>query len=218
MAVKYRLPDEAWAQLIIAAEKDRVYLEGNILKFLDPGNSRSHKNYLEAALNADRSKREKRSEVTSRVQKQQKELEKALSEAQEANLETKQAHLDAVAHQEEAEKARAEAEAAKVQVEDALLKAERAKEEVERDLDYMQKTTQFELMGNIVRVALYVIVGVGVTTTALYAVALFGPKTAAEDTTLLANTWSNMFGILLTNSFSIIGTIMGVKYATERHE
>lgn len=36
-----------------------------------------------------------------------------------------------------------------------------------------------------------------------------------RDTTLLGNTWSNMFGILLTNSFSIIGTIMGVKYASE---
>jgi hypothetical protein len=35
------------------------------------------------------------------------------------------------------------------------------------------------------------------------------------DTTLLGNAWTNMFGILLTNSFSIIGTIMGVKYATE---
>ena len=38
------------------------------------------------------------------------------------------------------------------------------------------------------------------------------------DTTLLGNAWSNMFGILLTNSFSIIGTIMGVKYATEKTE
>ena len=29
---------------------------------------------------------------------------------------------------------------------------------------------------------------------------------------------SNMFSILLTNSFSIIGTIMGVKYASEEKE
>jgi hypothetical protein len=26
-----------------------------------------------------------------------------------------------------------------------------------------------------------------------------------------------MFGILLTNAFSIIGTIMGIKYATKDH-
>ena len=35
------------------------------------------------------------------------------------------------------------------------------------------------------------------------------------DTDIIGSTWSNMFGILLTNSFSIIGTIMGVKYATD---
>ena len=29
---------------------------------------------------------------------------------------------------------------------------------------------------------------------------------------------SNLFGILLTNSFSIIGTIMGVKYASDNKE
>jgi hypothetical protein len=38
------------------------------------------------------------------------------------------------------------------------------------------------------------------------------------DTVLLGSTWSNMFSILLTNSFSIIGTIMGVKYASEKSE
>jgi hypothetical protein len=27
-----------------------------------------------------------------------------------------------------------------------------------------------------------------------------------------------MFGILLTNAFSIVGTIMGVKYATEKED
>ena len=40
---------------------------------------------------------------------------------------------------------------------------------------------------------------------------------ANKDTTILGNAWSNLFGILLTNSFSIIGTIMGVKYATEKN-
>jgi hypothetical protein len=36
------------------------------------------------------------------------------------------------------------------------------------------------------------------------------------DTQIIGSTWSNMFGILLTNAFSIVGTIMGVKYATEK--
>jgi len=35
------------------------------------------------------------------------------------------------------------------------------------------------------------------------------------DTTVIGSTWSNIIGILLTNAFSIIGTIMGVKYASK---
>ena len=35
-----------------------------------------------------------------------------------------------------------------------------------------------------------------------------------SDTQIIGSTWSNMFGILLTNSFSIVGTILGVKYGT----
>ena len=56
--------------------------------------------------------------------------------------------------------------------------------------------------------------GVGVTTTGMYLLALM----KGLDTVLLGSTWSNMFSILLTNSFSIIGTIMGVKYASEEKE
>ena len=91
-------------------------------------------------------------------------------------------------------------------------KPENLRDEAVEDLDMMQKRTQFELIGLIVRVALIIIVGVGLTTTVLYTIAMLANK----DTTILGNAWSNLFGILLTNSFSIIGTIMGVKYATEK--
>jgi hypothetical protein len=40
--------------------------------------------------------------------------------------------------------------------------------------------------------------------------------TSGTDTQIIGSTWSNMFGILLTNAFSIVGTIMGVKYATDK--
>ena len=76
----------------------------------------------------------------------------------------------------------------------------------------MQKKTQFELINSIVKVALYIILGVGIVTTGLYVFAM----TMGFDTTILSSAWSNMFGILLTNSFSIVGTIMGVKYASEK--
>lgn len=91
-----------------------------------------------------------------------------------------------------------------------LIEAQNAKEKALSDLDVLQKRKQFELINSIVNYALYVIVGTGIATTALYSVAIF---LESSETTLIGNTWSNLFGILLTNSFSIIGTIMGVKYA-----
>ena len=79
------------------------------------------------------------------------------------------------------------------------------------DLDVMMKKSQSELIKIIVRVALAVIVGVGVVTTILYWVAIM----TKQDTQIIGSTWSNMFSVLLTNAFSIVGTIMGIKYATQ---
>jgi len=58
---------------------------------------------------------------------------------------------------------------------------------------------------------LSVIIGVGVVTTALYWMAIMMGK----ETQIIGSTWSNMFSVLLTNAFSIVGTIMGIKYATQ---
>ena len=102
----------------------------------------------------------------------------------------------------------------KKEIEEALQIAEDAKVNAENDLDILQQKTQFELIGKIVNVALWIIMGVGIITTALYAMSIL----TGHETQLLGTTWSNMFGILLTNSFSIIGTIMGVKYATENKD
>jgi hypothetical protein len=41
---------------------------------------------------------------------------------------------------------------------------------------------------------------------------------SGKDTQVIGSTWSNIIGILLTNAFSIVGTIMGVKYASEKKE
>lgn len=215
MSDKISLPDEAWAALIVAAQKRHIYIEGNILKILDPGDSKSYQDYLQSAIANDKRRQEKRLEVTKQVQNQNKDLleaqrtirmktekiEAALKEMSEAKTKT--------------EEALAEAEAARGEAEEARKQAESAWKDAKNDLDYLQKRTQFELMGSIVRVALLVVMAVGVITTVMYAIAIFGPDVNESNTTLLANTWSNMFGILLTNSFSIIGTIMGVKYATE---
>ena len=75
----------------------------------------------------------------------------------------------------------------------------------------MMKKSQSELIKIIVKVALSVIVGVGVVTTVLYWMAII----TNQDTQIIGSTWSNMFSVLLTNAFSIVGTIMGIKYATQ---
>jgi len=79
------------------------------------------------------------------------------------------------------------------------------------DLDVMMKKSQSELIKTIVAVALVVIVGVGLVTTVMYWMAMVTGK----DTQIIGSTWSNMFSVLLTNAFSIVGTIMGIKYATQ---
>jgi hypothetical protein len=94
------------------------------------------------------------------------------------------------------------------------IEAEAAKTNAENDLDLLQKRNQTELISTIVRVALYVIVGVGIITTGVYVFTLVMDR----DTQVISAAWSNIFGILLTNAFSIVGTIMGIKYATNQNE
>jgi methyl-accepting chemotaxis protein len=79
------------------------------------------------------------------------------------------------------------------------------------DLDVMIKKSQSELIKVIVKCALAVIIGVGIVTTILYWLAIVTNK----ETQIIGSTWSNMFSVLLTNAFSIVGTIMGIKYATQ---
>ena len=82
------------------------------------------------------------------------------------------------------------------------------------DLDATIKKSQSELIKVIVKCALAVIIGVGFITTLMYSFAILSNK----DTQIIGSTWSNMFSVLLTNAFSIVGTIMGIKYATQEGE
>ena len=165
------------------AKAKKVYIEGNFVKILKDSLDKDVVTYIEDCKTKDRLARKKRLDVTKQVQAQNKELEEA-----------------AVVK-----------EALVIELQKEKTEAEKLRDEAVEDLDTLQKRTQFELIGLIVRVALIVIVMVGITTTILYTTAIMMDK----DTTLLGNAWSNLFGILLTNSFSIIGTIMGVKYATK---
>ena len=185
--------------LLTLAKKKRIYLEGNILKVLkaEDGDTEFQK-YLDVCKEKDIAARRKRLEVTKQVQQQNRDLV-----AKQEENDTLMVNLQAAL--EEAKNATWEAEKLRVE-------AEKGKEQALEDLELMQKRSQFELIGMIVRIALIVICGVGIITSIMYAIAL----TSGQDTQIIGSTWSNMFGILLTNAFSIVGTIMGVKYASEK--
>jgi Fe2+ transport system protein B len=178
--------------LLGVAKKKRIYIEGNFLKILQaPKGDTEFEEYLKLCKERDSESRRKRLKVTKQVQQQNKELVNKQKE-NDGLMEELQIAL------EESNQLREE--------------AEKGKDKALEDLEVMQKKTQFELISTIVKVALYVIVGVGVLTTVMYGLALM----SGTDTQIIGSTWSNMFGILLTNAFSIVGTIMGVKYATEK--
>ena len=92
--------------------------------------------------------------------------------------------------------------------------AENAKQIALNDLDVLQKKSQTELIGKIVMVSLGVVIMVGIMTTLMYIFAIF----MGRETQIIGSTWSNMLGILLTNAFSILGTIMGIKYASKEKD
>jgi hypothetical protein len=209
-------------ELIELLQSKNIGLEGNIVKLIDPEGDDEFKTYLKQCVDKDIAARRKRLEMTKQVQTQNAELTK-LNEANQTMMEELQNTLtsmedqknqiecqngELIAWKQENEKIGAELVEAMKQSEQARITAENAKNEAENNLDLIQKKTQFELINNIVRVALYVIIGVGTITTGIYVYSM----TIGMDTDIIGSTWSNMFGILLTNSFSIVGTILGVKY------
>ena len=179
--------------------KNKIFLEGNLLKVIesDPEDNDFTK-YIEDASAKDKEARKRRLDVTKQIQDQNKDLLTAQEENIKVNEELKLALESAEDEKKKAELSR--------------IDADEAKDKALNDLDILQKKSETELIGTIIKVALIVIMGVGVVTTLMYGIAMFTGK----DTQIIGSTRSNMFGILLTNAFSIVGTIMGVKYATEK--
>lgn len=185
--------------LLEVAKNKKIYVEGSFLKILKaPKGDKEFEDYLKLCKERDVATRKKRLQITKQVQSQNKDLI-AKQEENDALMRELQNALEEAKNSEwEAEKLKEE--------------AEKGKEQALEDLELMQKKTQFELIGLIVKTALWIIGGVGVLTSCLYLYVL----SQGIDAKIIESTWSNLFGILLTNSFSIIGTIMGVKYATEK--
>ncbi len=211
-------------QLIELLQSKNIGLEGNIVKLIDSDGDEEFAAYLKQCTEKDVAARRKRLEMTKQVQTQNAELTK-LNDANQKMMEELQETLKNVEEskltfevqnrelnewKQENLRLTEELQTEMVKAEQARIAAENAKNEAENNLDLIQKKTQFELINNIVKVALYVIIGVGGITTGIYVYSM----SIGMDTDIIGSTWSNMFGILLTNSFSIVGTILGVKYGT----
>lgn len=209
-------------QLIDLFKTKNIGLEGNVVKLIDSDGDEEFASYLKQCIEKDIASRKKRLEMTKQVQAQNAELIK-LNQANEKMMEELQGTLKDVEEskttfevqnrelnewKQENLRLTEELKNEMVKSEQARIAAENAKNEAENNLDIVQKKTQFELINNIVKVALYVIIGVGTITTGIYVYSI----AMNVDTDIIGSTWSNMFGILLTNSFSIVGTILGVKY------
>jgi hypothetical protein len=187
------LVDKQTRDLLIKIYEERqILLEGNLAKILVPeSDDQKFKDYLKIAVDRDNDNRRKRLEITKKIQSQ---------------------NVDLLKGQEENDRINKELTIALKNAEDATKRAEKATQAAEADLDILQKKKQNELVGLIVKVALSIIGAIGIITTLMYALSMYYNK----DTQIIGSTWSNMFGILLTNAFSIVGTIMGVKYASQR--
>lgn len=182
--MEVKFDDKTIVALLALYDKKKMGLEGNIVKLIKTDN-KEFSDYLKACIEKDNDNRRKRLEITKKIQTQNTELTQWREENERI---TDELNI-------------------------ALKQAEEAKNNAENDLDILQKKTQFELIGVIVKVSLYIIIGVGVITSLMYGVSIISGSKESHD---IGNVWSNMFGILLTNAFSIIGTIMGVKYASEK--
>jgi len=98
------------------------------------------------------------------------------------------------------------------ELQELLESTKKSKERVELDLYVLTKKNQNELLNLIIKTALFIIVGIGATTALMYGLAIYNDR----ETVLIGAAWSNMFNITLTSSFTIIGTIMGVKTTTNK--
>ena len=222
-----RLDQNSEDNLIKLFESKNIGLEGNVIKLIESDND-SFKDYLKKCTDKDKDSRRKRLEITKKIQLQNNELsdlneqnqkmmedlQSTLKEAEEQKVKIEAQNGELIDWREENEKIQQELQKEMIKSESARIRAEEAKTNAINDLDILQKKNQTELISTIVRVALYIIVGVGIVTTGVYVFTLVMGK----DTQVISAAWSNIFGILLTNAFSIVGTIMGIKYATENKQ
>ncbi len=173
------------------AKTKNIRLEGNICKVITAGDNKDFEAYLNECIDKDKENRKRRLKITEQVQHQNADLVMWKKENENINTQLKISLDEAHALRQEAES---------------------AKDMAQNDLEVLQKKAQFEMVGMIVRMSIWVIGGVGVTVTSVYLIMIFC-KLKAD---IVASVWMNIMSILLTNSFSIVGTLMGIKTMKEK--
>ena len=178
---------------LIELSKHNIRIEGNLLKIIDTSDNKELESYIKECIEKDIEIRKKRLEITKKVQDQNKEL---------------------IDWKEKNELIKIDLEKALDNANKQKALAEKAKNNAEEDLDLLVRKNQNELVNKIVSTSLIVILGVGLITSVLY----FYTIISGNENQIIESSWANMFSILLTNSFSIIGTIMGVKHMQTYNE
>ena len=219
------LDKQAKEQLLSLYETKKIGLEGNILRLFDVEGDEEFEKYIIKCIEEDKNTRRIRLSITKTIQSQNNELNELNKEniriLSELNDTLETVESDKLTYEVQNKELNdwklenirltEELKNEMVKSEQARISAETAKENAENDLDIIQKRNQTELISIIVKVALWMIIGVGIITTVVYIITLIMDK----DTQVISAAWANMFGILLTNAFSIVGTIMGIKYASK---
>jgi thiol:disulfide interchange protein len=156
-------------ELLNVYKTKNICLEGNILKLIDPEDDIGFTEYLKICADRDKENRRKRLEITKRIQTQNTELTNAQEQNEKLMYDLQSSLADMEISKEQIEcqnkellEWKEENEKMDVELREALKIAENAKNAAESDLDLMQKKTQFELINSIVKVALYIILGVGI--------------------------------------------------------
>ena len=212
--------------LLQLAEDKKIYLEGSILKVIDVDDEEQNFiDYINTYTQKDKERRRHGLDITKQIQKQNLELQatsiekeklmvelrESLNDTENDRLKIEEQNKELLIWKEENERISEKLKSALIETEEARKSAVRAKEIAENDLEILQKKTQFELMGSIVKISVWIIIGVGVSVTGLYITTMI----LGKETSIIGPVWSNIISILLTNAFSIVGTIMGIKYASK---
>jgi hypothetical protein len=86
-----KFSDEVKDQLYKLAQQKNIYLEGNILKIIDAGDDNILQNYVKDARKKDDEMREKRLEITKKVQTQNDQLLEWKTKNEKTNEQLKEA-------------------------------------------------------------------------------------------------------------------------------